>query len=683
MRTAFAPAPARPLDLSHPHAGPFRELASRLLWPVGMLGFDTRPKGAAGVGTAPPGALLATPPGKTAGAAGLSYDAGVQMFAPDGQQPIRDDMHAHFDAKLAALKRAREFGEAHGVSLSDEPAELIYTEANLAALAQLLELLPPRGTKGDPLEEPEALAALDLVAGLDPAFAGKLVEHVNLVPLLAKPSEAVVARLATLMAATSDTEQRAYVVRAILRAEIDAQNPRFKAGPNRSTVHMIRRGDGRREVDLQLKAIGQRWAKERKAAHGQAALDEIDARYNAELDAFVADKRAEMALEDAHGLSLDTSEMPFEDSVIEAVETATQVLPEAHFAGNEKLHRVARNAENTEGDGHVLAHHDNGTIRVFDGAIEGDGVRVGGGEASALSGIEGRVTRELEVLVHEVGHNIHDQHPDALDAFAAAAGWQAMSAADARAFLIGEGLSDAAADAKLAELAASKDAGGAEYATDTHVLIGNKYVGPGDGVKMASDPDITAWSFLLRERELMPGDVPHSHDERVTHGRYNYAYSNPLEHFAEVYMHFVISPELAHKDLIEAPQATVERKRMFVQMWRDQVERTEAISGPGKRLEGFRAQLAHAEDQLETAEQQAAAMAEQWRIMREDVMGAGAAEAAARGRVQAALAGLPEAAKPSADAIVATFEETVVKCGTPYQVQLVTDGTVTQLEALR
>lgn len=237
-----------------------------------------------------------------------------------------------------------------------------------------------------------------------------------------------------------------------------------------------------------------------------------------------------------------------------------------------------------------------------------------------------------EVIAHEIGHNVHQQSPAVFQNYQAAAGWEHMDKAALKTRLmvsprLGSGLTDAAAEAKLKSLEdirkepydnrAAVNAAGKEYRVDPYR---DGYLG------------------------LDGGSIPTGRD-------WDYARSNPEDHFAEHYAKAIHAPEGLYKDLKEDPS------RRVISAMQKLADLT--APGSGAEVEDFAA----AGQVLQQARHNQQARAQQWQIMREDVFHLPQAEV--DGKVTAFAVKLSADKMPLGN----EFKKKAAMCVTPQQLR--------------
>jgi hypothetical protein len=316
------------------------------------------------------------------------------------------------------------------------------------------------------------------------------------------------------------------------------------------------------------------------------------------------------------------------------VESALARMPTEHVEGNKLLkniHRDAVKVRDGEEKTNVGGDHSGGRIRVFDTGVVGNYRHTG--QARELSDHHicpqcgARIARVEEVVIHEIGHDVHDQNKSTHDAHSDAAGWEKKLDEDA---LSGRGLTKEQID----DIKAGK-----RVVHDGQVFVKDPYK---DGNFLAHNQD----SIPEGDRDLSEADKKKSREWR----EWSYGRSNYKDHFAEHYMKAVLKPETLHEDLVEAPQAAVDRDQSDLEAAQQRIEDDERALAEAKKqgldepttralqenIDSSRRAAEKAEEALKQSKEDRDNLRTQYDLMREDIFGAPkmAADAEARLRSQ-------------------------------------------------
>jgi hypothetical protein len=309
-------------------------------------------------------------------------------------------------------------------------------------------------------------------------------------------------------------------------------------------------------------------------------------------------------------------------------------MPTEHVEGNKLLkniHRDAVKVRDGEEKTNVGGDHSGGRIRVFDTGVVGNYRHTG--QARELSDHHicpqcgARIARVEEVVIHEIGHDVHDQNKSTHDAHSDAAGWEKKLDEDS---LSGRGLTKEQID----DIKAGK-----RVVHDGQVFVKDPYK---DGNFLAHNQD----SIPEGDRDLSEADKKKSREWR----EWSYGRSNYKDHFAEHYMKAVLKPETLHEDLVEAPQAAVDRDQSDLEAAQQRIEDDERALAEAKKqgldepttralqenIDSSRRAAEKAEEALKQSTEDRDNLRTQYDLMREDIFGAPkmAADAEARLRSQ-------------------------------------------------
>lgn len=253
-------------------------------------------------------------------------------------------------------------------------------------------------------------------------------------------------------------------------------------------------------------------------------------------------------------------------------------------------------------DKDVGGDHGDGVITIYDTGVTGSYRHTGqtselGDHHKGKKTPHGPVSPLEETIVHEVGHDIHDLHPEAMDKLKKTTGWSDVAnSAALKTQLKAAGLSDAAADAKIKELEGQR---ANNYGQEGITVNGTTY---------KVDP-YSNGGFLSHKEKAIPKGA-----------EWDYARTNYKDHFAEMYASAVHTPEALHRDLVEAPGKNLAAKEKEEQKL---TEKLKALQASGK---ADPKKVAKLEDDIKAAKADVTQAKEvqkmyedQWKIMREDV----------------------------------------------------------------
>jgi hypothetical protein len=307
----------------------------------------------------------------------------------------------------------------------------------------------------------------------------------------------------------------------------------------------------------------------------------------AEVQELIERKRYERMIERKHAINL-TSDLDgtsadlapqfrgtrsaWNSSELETLNSALDLLPAEHVRDNPTLHEIRRESaryapdpvsgrwspEPVAGD----ASH-GGRVRVFDG----------GASPHALE----------EVVVHEIGHEASFASPDAHQALSRRANWRE------------EGQNEAAA-----ELTAFDPAAATRFAA-------SPFTSENAGTRTYARSLDSYGSFDENSMPRGPG--------------WDYSRTSPHEQFAELYAHSVRSPGKVYQDLVTAPAAATRTaaERLAQVSAADQLQGDAGL--PMQMRQAMIIQKVALAAELENAQSRQRALADQRRLMRENVFG--------------------------------------------------------------
>ncbi len=376
----------------------------------------------------------------------------------------------------------------------------------------------------------------------------------------------------------------------------------------------------------------------------------------ADVDRLAARKDREHELEMRYNVNLvndegarksDGSKIAWSEDELSQIDNALARMPEGHVRGNSLLTEIRR-SEIAVRDGqdkpNIGGDHSNGVIRVYDTGATGhyrhtgdqpEGLDTSRSTATPIRAVE-------EVIVHEIGHDIHDQNDPAYQRFVQAAGWRTNEDEDA---LRTAGVSEA-------DLTALRDG-----TRDTVTVNGRVYrkSAYGGGYSSFDESAIPSTSSGANPNQNFGGDT------------WDYARTDPKDHFAETYQKAIHMPETLAHDLLDAPAArvtTVTQSRDAAKGTLDQLR----AQNPPATAE----QIAAAEETLRTQEALLAdarndqtAQQTQYDTMRNDIFGGDRATTDAVARLEAK--GLPPER-------IAEFRSRAGRLQTPEQIAVLEAG---------
>lgn len=352
------------------------------------------------------------------------------------------------------------------------------------------------------------------------------------------------------------------------------------------------------------------------------------------------------------GNTTDPSKMPtdravWKDTELDQLDYGLGRLPSDHVKGNTNLSEIRRTAmyrqwdkdkgewvdsPGTGGYANPVDH----SVHITETGASGAPWRTPATSALARhklggTGQESPLSLMEEVITHEIGHNVHQQNSAMFEQYQKAAGWERLDQAALKERLMapqprGAGLSQQKAEEKLTLLEANREADyGSRPSVDSQ---DNEYrVDPyGDG------------KYLGLEK----GSVP-------TGGDWDYARSNPEDHFAEHYAKAIHAPESLYADLRANPEGELAAAK----------KNRDDLLKPGSGASDEQKKAAEAD--FQRAQHNQKSRYEQWRIMREDVFHLSQTEVDKK--TAAFTAKLP----PDKLALANEFKQKAAKCMTPQQ----------------
>ena len=556
---------------------------------------------------------------------------GVQAVAAEGQE-ARDDNRTASDTAIREQAEAAQAARIETGALASDASSAMEDDRKALdgdidqqwvddAMARSAELLSRDGTDWAVTDE-ESVEAMHLMASLPPHLQGQVIDGLSdhqFDELLSEMDDERHEHLEPLVDAASDPRRK---------LELFAASHTSKAHQDAARAEDGWMGAIADETEVEMKD-------EVKFLLDRGSLTDQDV---AEL---IERKKLERQIEEQFRVNVTNERggvMPWDNEVradgSKIVWTAPELrelqatlgeMPESHVRGNTMLEEISREdmafEDYTDGTPNIGAHHDDGTIRFYD---TGGNPSVGyrhtndrrqNGDPDATNAIGRRVSRLEEVIVHEVGHDIHDQNESTWEAFQRAAGWEKdVDEDDLRA----RGFSDT-------EIEEMEDA--------------EKGFAHDGGV------------FHHRYGEFSgfdEGRIPTTGQKRDS---WSYARTNYKDHFAETYMKAVLVPEQLAQDLIDDPEKRVADETLQRDLAsaasataKANLAALQATSPPPPLADLAAAYKTWLTSEVDAARQQTIldqasadqeGLAEQYRIMRDDIFHTGEEVEAARARLEA------------------------------------------------
>ncbi|WP_437564370.1 eCIS core domain-containing protein [Sorangium sp. So ce542] len=325
-----------------------------------------------------------------------------------------------------------------------------------------------------------------------------------------------------------------------------------------------------KEADDEKKVFGDAYKKEIAAANGDASkIKDINKKYLERMTQIDARKRAEMALELKFNITLDQKDPAVAWSLdeIKRVQSVVETLPESMVRDNQKFDVLTRGKLAKDPSGADLpnvgadASPTTNTITFYDPGFP-DVYRMTGVVSPLASNRPEGLHGFEEALTHEIGHTVHNQDLSRLTRLEAAAGWQRLTEAQCIAALTGAGMTAAQAATTIGTLDGRRHVSGAGgHGIDDRPIVHNgvyyqadRYDGFDAGTPATN---VAAWKrYLLRNKGSLPGDIASdTRDTRPDRTKASYAATNPKDHFAELFMQMVQTPEYAYQKMVVDPAA--------------------------------------------------------------------------------------------------------------------------------
>ena len=349
----------------------------------------------------------------------------------------------------------------------------------------------------------------------------------------------------------------------------------------------------------------------------------------------------------------DGTKICWDQSELTQIDNALARMPDDHVKHNPMLKEIRRSEIRTD-DGvdkpNVGGDHSGGVIRIFDTGVNGLYRHTGDQPQSVDTNTNTNtpLTPLEETIVHEIGHDVHDQNADAFDRFKGSVGWQ-ESQSDAA--VKAAGLTDAQITALKTGNQSQVVVGGKVYQVDP-------YHTNADGTPL----------FVVYNDGAIPsttnGATP---NQTYGHDTWSYARTNPMDHFAESYQKAVHMPETLAHDLLDAPQARVASATMARDAAKGSLDTLKAQNPPpsADQLKAAEDALKAQEDALSDAKSDQGAQQTQWDILRKDIFHSDTATAEAVKRLEA---------KGVAPDKIADFKSKAGRLQTPDQIGVLEAG---------
>ncbi len=386
-----------------------------------------------------------------------------------------------------------------------------------------------------------------------------------------------------------------------------------------------------------------------------------------EVDAMIERKDLEYSIEREHDIDLTAHDEDFNGGHYKGSEwTADQLrelqtllrrLPPEHVDGDHAFTTMNRLSPSNITQAGNRGAHTADRIEVFDGAFypggghDGDRREMVSDEFRKQHG--DRVTSFEMVSTHEIGHDVARQNPEAFAEFQKAGGWHAV---DATA-LHDDGLTDE----QIRSVDRSEQTSTNPRSADSKTKWYSRNVEPGGPAYWAQDKTATPQPLLDLDaddhRDLTNAESVSDESSRET---WNYAKSNPQEHFAEVYTKAVNAPEKLHADLVELPRAAALAAHADVTRREQAIGQLENAKGDPAQLARMQAELAAAREHAVYTDTAVKQRGEQFRIMREDVFHTDRAASQAVARLRFANV---------SPARITAFQQAAEKASTPEQIE--------------
>ncbi|MFO0745034.1 MAG: hypothetical protein U1F43_05065 [Myxococcota bacterium] len=216
--------------------------------------------------------------------------------------------------------------------------------------------------------------------------------------------------------------------------------------------------------------------------------------------------------------------------VLSPMQQGLKGLPHRHVRYNDYLARLNYQDVREGIPATVRAAHEGSTMHVY---------RCGRDHADELP----------DTARHETGHAVHAKHPALLDELTKVGGWSMKTFPSVKRELAGNGLSPGEIETFLGRIGADKErvARGRVYKLDrdnpAHVWCRPEGTLP-------DDEHLQPRLDHYHAKNPQPGEDERTKDNEASNA-WDYSRTNPLEHFAELYMKMTSDPGTLHTELVE------------------------------------------------------------------------------------------------------------------------------------
>jgi hypothetical protein len=351
-----------------------------------------------------------------------------------------------------------------------------------------------------------------------------------------------------------------------------------------------------------------------------------------------------------------TERVTWSKQELEQIASGLDRLPPGATAGNPLLKEIRRSKMRKDFDSgtsswedqpNVGGDHGGGVITVYDAGVHGNYRHTGqtsqlGDHHKGKKAPHGPISPLEETIVHEVGHDIADLNSASMDKLKATTGWGDVGdKAALKAKLMGAGLSDADAEARISELEGQRDTYGA--------------------------PGITVGGVTYHVDPYSSGFISHNEGGVPAGEEWDYARMSYHEHYAELYAKAVHVPERLHRDLVEKPAKDVEAKDKSRRKLATRIEQLRKSGASPAQVAKVEEQLKHAEADLEKAKREKDMHEQQWQLMREDVFGV--TDDAVDNSADSLMKDVPKAKRKKAQKLEKEFKQRAERVATPHQLE--------------
>lgn len=515
----------------------------------------------------------------------------------------------------------------------------------------------------------EANGAVDALSALPPDLQGRAIEKMDkgtFDTMLSEVSTMDKTKFKSLFENTHDPERKLklwaeyHKGQVATDAELEHQKTADDGGwwPFNDTKEQKENDRLNKRRDEIVSTTNKEIDDEVKVAMEQLAAGKLT---EADINAIAARKDKEHKIEMKFNVNLvndegkrrDGNKLAWSENELGQIENALARMPEDHVKHNSMLKEIRRSEMAQRGGvdkPNIGGDHSDGVIRIYDTGISGLYRHTNDQPESVdtNNSTNTRLTPLEETIVHEVGHDVHDQNSEAFTKFKAAVGWQ-ESMTDAQ--VTNAGIS-------AADLAALK------AGTKSTVVVNGKVY--------QVDPYHTNQDGTPRFVAYDEGSIPSTAqgaqpNQTYGHDTWSYARTNPMDHFAETYQKAVHMPETLAKDLLDAPQNRVNVATATRDAFQASLDGLKAKQPPAtpEEIKAAEDALKAQQATLDDARKDQTAQQSQWDIMRKDIFHTDKATDDAVKRLEAK--GVP-AAK------VAEFRSKAGRLQTPEQVGVLEAG---------